>query len=329
MRDSMGKKGFFFTVMALAILSFMLLTVQVWVRTFEQSDISAASRFKGESMRLVLATVSDKTFSDFANASAFYAVSKLDNYTSVDGQGLCNSAKSGCPALDSDPVNNPGAGMVNKTVYELMVSGTSMPITGNPISYDSNEMNSYTLDSWEQKIKRAAALMGFNATFSPAYNFSLSQPDAWSVNSYFEVQMNLTDFEGTMSQSRTLKANATFSVNGFLDPMVTRDDMKWRGKLRDSSEEKQIWKDIKYDYSMDAAPVAPPNGADAESGNGWFAGPAITILPNDSSIINNLSEQQRLKDFIYVGPFDQDIVLFAPLPITEPSTGTSRQPRTF
>ena len=76
-----SRRGFFFTAMALAILSFMLLTSQVWVRTFEQQDASAVIRFKGEAMRLVLSTLSSKAMSDFANASAFYATYKLVNAT--------------------------------------------------------------------------------------------------------------------------------------------------------------------------------------------------------------------------------------------------------
>ena len=43
--------GFFFAVMALAILSLVLASVQVWVAAFEQSDYRASQRFKGEAMR--------------------------------------------------------------------------------------------------------------------------------------------------------------------------------------------------------------------------------------------------------------------------------------
>ena len=83
-----ARSGFFFAVMALAMLSLVLMTVQVWVKTFEQSDYNASQRFKGEAMRSVLASLSDQTLTDFANASAFYATYKLVNYTSSQGLGL-------------------------------------------------------------------------------------------------------------------------------------------------------------------------------------------------------------------------------------------------
>ena len=156
--NAKGKRGFFFTVMALAILSFMLLTVQVWVKTFEQSDQRASERFKGESMRLVFATISDKSFSDFANASAFYALYRLDNYTSVDTYALKSE-----PAADE--ALNPGTGQINETIYGLMSTGYAQPVIGagqKAIQYTPSEIDNYTFVSWEDRINKSAALMGFN-----------------------------------------------------------------------------------------------------------------------------------------------------------------------
>ena len=307
--NAKGKRGFFFTVMALAILSFMLLTVQVWVKTFEQSDQRASERFKGESMRLVFATISDKSFSDFANASAFYALYRLDNYTSVDTYALKSE-----PAADE--ALNPGTGQINETIYGLMSTGYAQPVIGagqKAIQYTPSEIDNYTFVSWEDRINKSAALMGFNVTFSNMTKFYFLQSNATAVNVYFEVQMNMTDFEGTMSQGKILRANSTIPLNGFLDPMITRDDMRSRGNQRDSSEEKQVWFDPKYTHPSDVQPKdasgVPGPLYSGFSGDGWFAGPITNSMPPDLG----QSDILELKQFAYYGPFvGSDIATYAP-----------------
>ena len=137
------RSGFFFAVMALAMLSLVLMTVQVWVKTFEQSDYRASQRFKGEAVRSILTSLSDKTLADFANASAYYATHKLVNYTSdLNNLGLGNT-------LPSNDPRNPDTGIVNKTIFELMLKGTSEPNAGRPITYSLEENTSYTLSGWQ------------------------------------------------------------------------------------------------------------------------------------------------------------------------------------
>lgn len=297
------KRGFFLTMMALAILSFMLLTAQVWLRTFEQSDIRAASRFKGEAMRIALASISDKSFSDFANASAFFALNNLTLYTSFDGQALVRQDS----AYSSDP--NPGTAMVSKSVYELMYNGTAKlsDSQGGTLSYAKEDWQKYTMLSWQEKISRAANITGFNVSFSQMKNFNLSQDDPWHVRIYFEVDMNISDLEGTMRQSKTLRANSTFALTGFLDPMVTRNDMARRNVQRSEATEKQFWLDSKYETPADVAPVilADDEGAVAE-GFGWFSGPVTQMYPDEL----NASDQLALKQYVLADSFNEKMVQY-------------------
>ena len=308
-----NKRGFFLTMMALAILSFMLLTTQVWVQAFEQSDVRASERFKGESMRTVLATISDKSFSDFANASAFFAMSKLVDYTSVSGQGLSQD----CTGAYNDPYNFGTCG-VNRTVYELLYHGESkIDDAGNVLEYSDEENATYTFASWQAKVRKAAEVMGFNATFSNLTAFNLTQPDPWHVNVYFEVQMSISDLDRTMKQSKTLRANSTFAINGFLDPMVTRMDMEQRGPpapTRDAAEEKQIWKDPKYSKPADVAPKLLGNengdgtpGIKVSQGFGWFSGYLTQVLPTDEFFLTHPEDTFNLSQYIYVGPYSDEI----------------------
>ncbi len=292
------RRGFFFTVMALAILSFMLLTVQLWVRVFEQSDIRAAERFKGEAMRQVLATLSDKALSDFANASSFYATYKLANYTSSNG-GLARST-----ALDAQ---NPETGRVEENIRLLMLNGTSQSDMLPPIGYSESEKASYTLESWQGKIQQAANLMGFNTSFSPPQNFKVKQIDPWAVGIYFETEMNISDLEGTMRQSKRLKANSSFSINGFVDPSIIRGYLSYHPlSTLAGVPQKQIFRHAAYDEASDLAPIKY-DGTSRSGGNGWFFGPITEDYPEDM----NESEIGRLSQFVLVHPYDVKMPTYA------------------
>lgn len=289
-------------MMALAILSFVLLSAQVWVRTFEQYDARSAQRFKGEAMRLALSTLSDRTVSKFANASAFFALHKLVNHTSLPGYELdrINSA---------DPLNNQ-TGRVPELAYALMLNGSAAPRPGQPINYTGPEKEAYTVSLWREKIRSAAEVMGFNATISDMQNFTFRQDGPWNVLVYFELQMDISDFEKTMHQSKRLKANATIPIDGFLDPFIRRSDARQRcgsGSLCTDYAERQFFRDQLYSVPGEVRPqLLVPDGSSPE-GNGWFFGPVTDEYPTTLS----QDEIERLSQYILVHGYDENLTTYA------------------
>ena len=297
MRLQNSRRGFVFTVMALALLSFMLVSVQVWTQAFGQSDLRAAERFKGESMRLVLASLSDKEVSDFARASAFYATYKLANYSAVNG--LVNKE-----AADAD---NKGTGLVEKTLMELMMNGSSAP-SDPAIEYSQAEKDAYTVKSWKEKVQSASSVMGFEATFTGPTNPVVRQIDPWTIGVTFNIDLDISDRGHTMHQSKQMTANATFPISGFLDPSITRNDIMHRSILRSAAEEKQIFKNPAYDESSDVAPVVIGRG---RQGNGWFFGPATHDYP-DTGIFIEDDAASRISQYVLVaGAYDDKLPQYA------------------
>lgn len=297
-------RGFFFTVMALAMLMLMLLSVQVWVRTFEQQDSRATQKFKGEAMRLSLSTLSDSTLSKFANASAFYATYKLVNFTSQPGKALF-------PISTSD-TGNPSTERVPQVIKELMLNGSSIPIEGDPssITYSDEEKDSYALSSWLDKIAAAAEVMGLNASFSSQKNFSFRQVSAWDLNVQFEVEMNISDREGTMRQNKVLKANATFPIDGFLDPLIRRSDAVQRcnsGSSCINFSERQFFRNVKYDGPDDLEPDQLILEGRVTEGYGWFYGPVVDEYPTNFSA----DEIASLSQYMLVHEYDESMTIFA------------------
>jgi len=288
-----ARSGFFFAVMALAMLSLVLMTVQIWVKTFEQADYRASQRFKGEAVRSILASLSDQTLTDFANASAFYATYKLVNYTSNAQTPLIRDN-------DGAPDNNPHTAMVNRTIFKLMLNGTSEPNDGRKIDYASEEKISYTIRGWQEKVAAAVNTMGFDINFSEAKNFSYRQIDAWTVGISFDLDMNITDKEGTMRQNKTMHVKSNFSISGFLDPMISRNDMVRTNGQRELATEKQIFKLDAYNVPADVKPIKMKDG---DEGSGWFFGPiteqTLDEIPDtgDGATITNLKQYILVSDY--------------------------------
>lgn len=305
-KKAKSSRGFFFTVMALAMLSFMLLTVQVWVRTFEQYDIRAAQKFKGEAVRLALSTLSDRAVSKFANASAFFALHKLVNFTSAPGNGLLQKP-------GGDESDNPGTGRVPEVLLSLMLSGTANPLSDpQAINYTLAEKEAYTIASWQEKIRSAAEVMGFNASFSGLKNFSFGQDSPWSVKVYFEMEMNISDQERTMQQTKLLKANATFPIDGFLDPFIERLDAHQRcsdGLSCANYSQRQFFRNESYAVPYDISPsmLVPSPLYQAPEGNGWFFGPVTFDYPASISF----EGIDKLSQYILVHNYDENLTSFA------------------
>lgn len=269
-----ARKGFFFTVMALAMLSFMLLTVQVWVRTFEQSDLRSSQRFRGEAVQQILSVVSDKSLSEFANASAFFATYKLVNYTSTQAGALAR--------LDAeDNIKNPGTGQVEETLRQLMLNGTYPSTLTGTGPYSDAEHEAYAIESWQDKMRISANVMGFSLSFSNVTNFTVRQLDPWTVGVHFEIHMNITDFDRTMFQSRNLTADANFSISGFDDPFVRRKSLN--GGHVDVG--RQIFRGPHETPSS-----VQPHPSTAMRGAGWFFGPVRQDYPSPGEDVSYLSQ---------------------------------------
>ncbi|MFA6489786.1 MAG: hypothetical protein WCT52_03830 [Candidatus Micrarchaeia archaeon] len=285
-----SRRGFVFTMMALAILTFMLLSMQVWIRSFERSDENSVARFKGEAIRLVLSSLSDAQLSRFANASAYYATFKLANYSSYN-----NIAD-----REANDTKNPGTGKVEQALRDLIVNGSAKigDSANEWINYTDDEKQAYTITAWKGKVNDAANLMGFATDFSDPKNLTVRQLDPWTVGVSFLMQMNVTDLEGTMRQSKMMNASTNFSIDGFYDPSITRNDFRQRrpAPVSGEAEQKQIFRHLQYAQPSDVAPPPPTPGSE---GNGWFAGPATDSRPGEG-IFTNFTEQARMWQYIYV-----------------------------
>ena len=164
---------------------------------------------------------------------------------------------------------------------------------------EDEEKQSYTINAWKQKVNDAANIMGFRANFSDPRNLTVRQLDPWTVGVSFDMDMNVSDMEGTMRQTKTVRASSNFSIEGFPDPFITRNDILQRKPtpVESEAEQKQIFANPSYPTPASIASQTQIIGNGSE-GNGWFAGP-VTDNPPGLGIFTNATEQARMWQYIY------------------------------
>jgi len=211
--------------------------------------------------------LSDEAFSNFISASAFYATYKLANYSAFYGLP---------PQTALDQTNNPQTGAVENNIILLMINGTANNSLSPQLVYSEEEKNSYTINGWKNQTAKATELLGFKASFSEPYAIQVKQIDPWMVQVSLKLDVNISDPFGNFKQNKTFVVNTNFSIQGFPDPFITRNDIATRGVTFESAAWKQIFRNENYKNASSVKPILLREG---NRGAGWFYGP-ITADPD-------------------------------------------------
>lgn len=295
-----SSRGFFFTILALLLLSFMLISVQTWSQTQQLQERRSAERFRVESFKSTLAFVDANALAKFTNASALFAMHRL-------ASGLATTA---CPNSDGllpyskGPRGEfpDGTYYVNKSIGELMMYGTTFgegqfTCYGGNLSYAQRERR-YVLSDYFKKTSEAAKVLGYNLTWGEPENFTINQSAAngpWIVTVSYDIDTRLTDSSG-LSLARTIHVKSKTDINGLIDPFITGMDRIHRPLLSASIRpQKQVFHIPAYGSASDASARVVVDSS--THGLGWFFGPVAENVRSaqfkDTSFKYNLSKIDR------------------------------------
>lgn len=302
------RKGFFFTVLALIVLTFMSASVQMWAQEQQLRESRAAERFRLDAMRSALSLVDENVLEEFSNASLLYSMHFLSKKL---GDTPCSP-----PFVEYNegggnfPSYPDGTYYVARALAELMENGTThaaSPVNFGPFycpqhssswnaTYDSNEMR-YTLQHFFNKTSTAAKLFGYNLTWGKVHNLTVNQSAIWIVSASFDVNATLTDNLG-FTQTKELHVISGTEINGLLDPFVAGMDRAHRGVGAGVSAKRQVFYVQNYTVRADAQAKVAKNGSE---GLGFFFGPVVEKVHGDplwtlSSVTYNLS---RMSSYIF------------------------------
>ncbi|MFA5108056.1 MAG: hypothetical protein WC492_00815 [Candidatus Micrarchaeia archaeon] len=331
------KKGFFFTVLALVLLSFIFISVQIWAQAKQVEENRAAEQFRLSAMRTSLKLISNETLSNYAKASMLYALNKLSS--SIEEHP--DLAVKGIKFNDDIKKDPEGIKYVNASIYELMIYGntsgylvkdyssSSTPATDyfyNYVGFDpdlesggsilirknltySGEEKKYAISYFFESTTQAAKMLGYNIAWGKPYNFSFNQSDLWHVRVYMQVPVEFSDLEGRLKINKELSADATIDIQGLSDPYIMRKDVSYRdtpfsidSTFFQSRPHRNVYHITGYeDYRTGG--VQAQLKKEGLEGMGWFYGPVAENIAHDDALFASKQDYRynisKLNQYIF------------------------------
>lgn len=179
------KKGMFFTLLVIAMLSLFLITYSSYSiikdRTAIDKRISTMNSF-------VFSLEEDMSRQIYI--SAYRAILGIENYITSEGQFITDS---------------------KTAIEEALLNGT---INGDSVGL----MENYRLKDWSSRISNMSEKMNLLVNYS-LKDVSVSQEDPWNVKVETKIELFIKDKAGLASWNRTSKIIAKVEIIDFEDPL--------------------------------------------------------------------------------------------------------------
>ncbi len=296
----LDKKGFLFTVTIFLILTYILLSISVWVKSLETSERSFSEFYKESTIELTISQITPEKVDQATNMMMTRAVSRIND------------------AAISSPVLPGPAGDENKNIRdalgELLMAGAANPMHFDGVSSATTPENVSSLVSWVDSLNSSLKSIGVYVDGFQVNNFVASQTSFDKIDYSFDMTLSLKDYAGTSSVSRTYSVKNSVDITGFTDPALVRAS-KLNPKLGTG---KTIYRQFffnKENYSDLATVKAKTVSSLSNSisgGQGWFygylatPGPSLDLIPTATSVpdgkqqfyilVGNYTDMKKLKD---------------------------------
>ena len=188
------KRGMFFTVIALILIAFFLISYTVYSVVQDREPINK----RVDSMNNFIFSL-EQDMSRQIYISGYRALVALDSHVTTKGSFLSNS---------------------REALKEAILNGT---LNSQPI----NLMEGYRLEDWAPRVQSLSNSVNLFASYS-IKNISVSQDDPWSVKIEVIIDMNLSDKSNLASWNKTQKISSRIEITGFEDPLYL---MNTNGKI--------------------------------------------------------------------------------------------------
>ncbi len=255
------KKGFFFTLIAITIISFMLYSITLWSTSIKEKETIYPKKLKVQNLIMFFNSIDNQDIQRFANISTHYALFKLANY-SID-----------------HPL--PSSVNIKQKIKNLIWQGDA----GSNYNYSNTEKAKWTFKAFKDNLESSCTKMGFECHVSDLQDFSFNQTDFFLTNYSFKINISMKDKIDNINLQKQIELKGNISLFGFPDPF-TRYYKATNGKRL---VDKQIFfNESSLDYLSN---LTPEELADEHTqAYSWFYGPITSsYTTNDSDMQNLLS----------------------------------------
>ncbi|MBN1169822.1 hypothetical protein JXA56_02265 [Candidatus Micrarchaeota archaeon] len=273
----MDKKGFLFTVTVFLVLTYILLTISVWVKGIEASERTFADFYKESTVELAIEQITPE---------------KLDNVTYI----IMNR---NLARLNDHVVYGPvrDAESIDLVLGDLLANGS----TNSDYFLDRgipDESNS-SLAAWASNLNASLLAIGVYISNFEVSSFTASQSDYRHFNYSFNITLHMKDFTNTSSVSRTYSIENEIDISGYVDAALARES----GKYGQTIYRQFFFHDF---YGSPSDIEANEIRANIYGGQGWLYGPVALANGTADHIqeARNIFPSNR-EQYILVGTFDE------------------------
>lgn len=288
----LNKKGFLFTVTVFLILTYILLSISVWVKGVEASERAYSEFYKESTVELAIEQITPPKVDNVTNIAMNRALFRLN------GHAIDHPLKAG-PAGDE-------SANIRTALYGLLLNG-SAPGQLFQDGVGIPEENS-SLKAWISSLNSSLLSIGVYASSFEVSNFNAWQGDINLVNYSLDIQLNLRDYSNTSGVTRTYRLSNAAYINGLVDPALARGSRTLAG------DEQTAYRQFFFNRDLYGSPAstAVRTLAVGQAGQGWVYGQlasasgAMDMVPAASELDMSLRH-----NYILVGSFT-DIIALTP-----------------
>ncbi len=246
-----NRKGFLFVVTIFLILTYILLSISVWVKSIETAESGYSEMYKESNVELAMEQITQ---------------AKIESATSmVMNRGLF--------VLNNYSIDHPLNTVPGDQKYYVKAAFGQWLLNGSPDKADfmggtapSEPASSIT--AWMESLNNSLSAVGVYVDGFTISDFSISQRDIQTLNYSYKMNLSMADFSGTTSVSRSYDINGSVNISGLPDPAIARA----------SAGPYQILGRRFYFYSgyTGTSSLAPNLLASGSAGQGWLYGYLIS-----------------------------------------------------
>lgn len=286
----MDKKGFLFVVTVFLILTYILLSISVWVKGIEASERAYSEFYKESNVELAIEQITPERLDNVTNVLMDRSLYRLND----QAMSYPLQAKNG---VDEDE-------NLRQAMYELFMDGNASGSHFYLAKGVPNEKASFNV--WAADLNASLRVIGVYISGFSVSDFRVSQSAIDRVNYSFIVDLNVSDYSTSSSLSRRYYIKNSLDIGGLPDPALVRESYKTT-----QDDTLKIYRQFFFnnDYPSAAAlgiqKVVEPSGITA--GQGWVygylalaSGNAPPALPNGNDI--PLSERRL---YVLVGKYSE------------------------
>jgi len=274
-----NRKGFLFVLTVFLILTYILLSVSVWVKSIEASESAYSEFYKESNVELAMEQITPMKVDAVSNIVLNRALFVLNNY-SID-----HAFKAGQSNENSEIEAAFGEWLQNGSPSQSHFTDNSAP--SEPSS---------SMEAWAEGLNGSLAATGVSLDEFRVYDFVLTQTSINRLNYSFKADLRMSDKSGTTSVTRTYYINDSLDITGLPDPAIAR-----ASKVRDQNNPIAGRVFVFRSSYSDRGDIAPVSKGSSSGGKGWFYGYLTT--PSDAAGVN----ASEIGSYVLVGSYS-DII---------------------